>query len=141
MSTPQPGEGWYASEYPGYERWWDGVNWTGATRAAAVPVASTAQTAGVLERNKVLLRLALTLAVIGFAVQFRTISLNDGDSIYWVGAGLALVATVVVVALRGRLWMRWVAFILVALCISNVFYAEHQLDLKRQEIQQLLNSP
>jgi T4 superinfection immunity protein/uncharacterized protein DUF2510 len=28
----QPPAGWYAAEQPGYERWWDGLQWTASLR-------------------------------------------------------------------------------------------------------------
>jgi hypothetical protein len=34
----RPPAGWYPSERPGYERWWDGVSWTEMERPAQLPL-------------------------------------------------------------------------------------------------------
>jgi disulfide bond formation protein DsbB len=84
---------------------------------------------------------AVTLAIIGAAMQFQTVSLLTGDSVYWYGGAAALAGTVAAFIGEARNWVRWVAVIALVMCISNIAQTEHTLNQRRHEIQQILTPP
>jgi hypothetical protein len=82
---------------------------------------------------------AVVLALIGTALQFQSVSLLTGDSIYWIGAGLAVGGAALSFG-SAKTWIKVVCIILAVLCIVNVIYTEKQLSDKRQQIQQIFTN-
>jgi hypothetical protein len=109
--------------------YWDGYQWVQPLQPAQAD--QVAAISGVL---------GLALAVIGSAMQLSSVSLLTGDSIYWIGAALAVVGAVLAWVKSGKAWVGVVCLILAALCVANVVYTERQFSERRQEISSTFGS-
>lgn len=83
---------------------------------------------------------ASVLAIIGLVLQFQTVTLLTGAGLLWVGAALAAGAAVAVFVVRASVVFKVVAVLVLAFCVFNVGYVEHELGQKRQELQQIFPS-
>jgi hypothetical protein len=84
--------------------------------------------------------LAIVLGVVGAICNMQSVSVASGAGIVWVGAALVIGGAVVALAIpRVRTWIKIVTTIGAILCVANAVSISHQLDDKRQQIQQILN--
>jgi uncharacterized membrane protein YadS len=73
-------------------------------------------------------------------MQFKTVSLLTGDTVLWIGAALAAGGVVAAFAAKALTPVKVTTVLILALCVVNVAYVEHQLDQRRQEIQWILDN-
>jgi len=83
---------------------------------------------------------ALVLAVVGFVMQFQPVSLMTGAGVLWIGTVIAVAGVVVSFVFETRTVIKTVTVVLLVFCVTNVIYVEHQLDMKRQELQQIFKN-
>lgn len=83
---------------------------------------------------------ASTLSVIGLVMQFQSVNLLTGAGVLWIGAALAAGGFVAAFVMKVPVWMKVVTALVLVACVVNVVYVEHQLNQKRQEIQQIIDS-
>jgi hypothetical protein len=158
---PRPGPGWYADPAgdPSQERFWDGSAWSQSTRASSQPsgvvnfaaptgparaaseTSATAATQQPASTNWTRL-VALLFGIGGIAITaFTSVSLLSGMGQVVFGAVLAGLGVVIAFVGNTELGTRITCVILAALAISSAVYDNHQLDLKRQEIQNIFPTP
>jgi hypothetical protein len=150
MTSPR--KGWYPSpDEPGMERWWTGNVWFGASRPGSgsappqpppgpggwQPAAASPGSEGI---DRLVLAGSLILAVIGLIVEIQPVSLLTGSGTLWVGAALAAGGCVLAFAMRAATWARAITVVVLAICIFNLVTTEHELDQRRQQIQQIFGS-
>ena len=128
-----PPAGWYTTDDvpAGSLRWWNGEQWTGAVRSATPPQSSDARrTAAVL---------TMVASVIGFGIAFLTpVNLLSGMGMVWFGAVLAFGAAIAAYALRTPVWCRVTCTILAVLGMGCAGYDMNQLEIARQNLQDIL---
>lgn len=83
--------------------------------------------------------IAIALGVVGLVMQFQSVSLMTGAGVLWIGAVLAAAGAVTSFVVETKIAVKIVTVVMLAFCIANVIYVEHQLDVKRQELQQIFN--
>jgi len=151
---PPQSPGWYPGA-PGLEVWWDGQRWTEQTRPAQhhqtgatqhpglpgdVAVPTAPRPGNTASTRTVAILVAGAMSVIGLLMQFQTVSLLTGAGLLWIGAALAAGGVVAAFATKVRTLVKVVTVLILAFCVVNVAYVEHQLDQRRHEIQQILDN-
>jgi len=118
MSSAPPG--WYRDPHSlARWRWWDGTEWTEATRGNAGAVARLVRESP----WKPWLAIAMAIIVVGVVLFGRAESTRTPDPVAWYGAGFASVGAIVLVGacltLAGRRWRYVLVFAaLVAVAVA-----------------------
>jgi hypothetical protein len=137
MTQAAPPPGWYPDPHnPGMERWWQDGAWTGAARpTGATAVAET-------KRFAQWSLVGLLVCLVGVAiVLFTDVTVFSGMNQVVFGAVLASAGAVIVLIGRRSMALRVSCVVLAVVAIAGTVYDQHQVDQKRQEIQQIFNSP
>jgi hypothetical protein len=130
--------GWYRDQY-GVMRWWDGHQWTAHVAPPPPPPPPASDQTG-----QIIAFGLIALAVIGTAIAlFTNVSVVSGTGTVWVGAAVAAVASVgaFMFSRRVGVGVRITCAILAVLAIVGAVYDEHQVQQKRDEINQIFNTP
>lgn len=77
---------------------------------------------------------SLVLGAAGLAIGMQPVSLLSGTGVLYVGAALAGGALVLAMAMRLKPWTQVVTAIAAFAVVANIVYVTHQLDVKRQQI-------
>jgi hypothetical protein len=135
--------GWYADpDGAPLQRYWSGADWTSHTRPAA-DYGTGMPSAEANIRDQISLVagvLAIVLAAVGLICNFQSVSLVSGAGIVWVGSALTISAAIFALAVPNvRTWIKFVTVIVAIVGVANGVYVNHQLDVRRQQIQQIFN--
>jgi hypothetical protein len=137
MTQPTPPSGWYPDpQNPGMERWWQDGAWTGAAR----PTGATA----VVESKRFAhwSLVGLLVSLVGVAiVLFTDVTVLSGMNQVVFGAIIASAGAVIALIGRRSIALRLSCVVLAVIAIAGAAYDQHQVDQKRQEIQQIFDSP
>lgn len=90
--------------------------------------------------DNILAGVAVILGVVGLIMSFQPVSLLSGMGIVWAGAALAVGAFVLAVVAKVPRKSVVAALLLALMAGGSALYDSHQLDQRRQEIQQLFNN-
>jgi hypothetical protein len=146
LPAPLLPPGWYPDPSSrAHERYWSGSEWMPSTRPAPrMPDATKGDVEDDVDEAPSwavpALVMALALAVVGGALQFKSVSLASGDDLLWVGAALAAVGGALAFVGHARSPLKVLTICIVAFCVWNVWQTEKQLQEKRDQIQQIVGS-
>jgi hypothetical protein len=84
--------------------------------------------------------IALLLCGIGVLMNMQSVSLASGTNVLWFGVGLAAIGVVLGFVLKAKNIALAIAMLLLVFCVANSISAEHSLNQKRQEIQDIFNN-
>lgn len=84
--------------------------------------------------------ISLVLAVVGLAIGMQPVSLLSGSGILYVGAAIAGGGAVLSFATHVKPWVQIVTTIAAFAVVANIVYVEHQLDVRRQQVNQEISS-
>jgi hypothetical protein len=132
--------GWYQDPHspPGVTRYWDGLQWTSYVQGGLNAPGQDRQTTALIGFG------LFALAALGAGIAlFTNVSLLTGTGTVWTGTAIAIVAAIGGVMLRWRLALavRIVCAVLAIAALASAIYDEHQLQVKRDQLNQILNSP
>ncbi len=130
--------GWYPEPNGVFQRFWDGQQWTQHTApyAPARPANSEATVTVPVIAGTV----AVVLVIVGMICNNQSVSVAQGSGIVWVGAALAIGGAVIALSIPGvRTSIKIVTVIAAIIGVANALYVDHQLNQKRDQIQQIIN--
>lgn len=79
------------------------------------------------------------MIAVGLVMSMQSASLMTGSTLVWTGVAVVAAGTAAAFILRGAMWVRIVAVIVLILALANAVYIETQLTERRNEMTRMFD--